>query len=224
MDLDWFCGEIRPFAFAAAPSLPDGVWLRCFGSFVSVNQFQMLSAVIGHTYGGTPGIYIGLPNLQGRTPLGAGVLAASEIPTADDPIVEGDTATSSIRAGVSTGAPTATIDNFGLPAHRHVVGVRIAPAPYKGATAIPGPNVALSRPVFVNSSANLYSIAPAFSSVPATPILNTQSIGSVGGSDGPNAAPHENRQPFLAMNFWIASYGLWPGPYDTRPDQLKTAS
>jgi microcystin-dependent protein len=48
------------------------------------------------------------------------------------------------------------------------------------------------------ASLNVYGDAPAVA-------LNSQTIGTAGGSQ-----PHENRQPFLAINFIISLYGVFP--------------
>lgn len=63
-----FVGEIRLVAFDLAPSL----WAFCDGSLVSATQNSSLLNVIGNTYGGDGTNTIGLPDLRGRVPIGAG--------------------------------------------------------------------------------------------------------------------------------------------------------
>lgn len=62
-------GTVMPFAGGAAP---DG-FLICDGTVVSVDEYADLFAVIGNTFGqgGTEASFA-LPNLCGRTPIGAG--------------------------------------------------------------------------------------------------------------------------------------------------------
>jgi microcystin-dependent protein len=66
-----------------------------------------------------------------------------------------------------------------------------------GTTAIPGPTTALAQSAF--TLASLYGAAP------TTTALAGASIGPAGGNQ-----PHENRQPFLTVNYIIAAYGLFP--------------
>lgn len=63
-----FIGEIRIFAGNFAP---DG-WFFCTGQSLNVMQYQALYAVIGNTYGGTPGQTFNLPDLRASAPLGQG--------------------------------------------------------------------------------------------------------------------------------------------------------
>ncbi len=67
---DPYIGEIRAVAFNYAP---DG-WLLCQGQVLNINTYQALYALLGNTYGGqaSQGTF-GLPDLQGRSIIGAGV-------------------------------------------------------------------------------------------------------------------------------------------------------
>ncbi|MFK4729755.1 tail fiber protein [Agromyces mediolanus] len=64
---DPYLGEIRRVAF---PFAPRG-WALCNGQILSVQQNQALFSLLGTTYGGNGVTTFALPNLQGRTPLGA---------------------------------------------------------------------------------------------------------------------------------------------------------
>lgn len=74
-----------------------------------------------------------------------------------------------------------------LPAHNHLVNVSSAP----GTQAAPTGN-------YLAAAANAYG-DPAISAVPLPVVTST------GGSQ-----PHENRQPFLVLNFCICLYGIFP--------------
>jgi microcystin-dependent protein len=65
---DPFIGEIRlvPFNFA-----PRG-WALCDGALLSIAQNQALFSLLGIAYGGDGVQTFGLPDLRGRTPMGAG--------------------------------------------------------------------------------------------------------------------------------------------------------
>lgn len=63
-----FIGEIR---LLAGPTVPAD-WRICDGSLLLIADHPPLFAEIGSTYGGDGTINFGLPDLRGRTPIGAG--------------------------------------------------------------------------------------------------------------------------------------------------------
>lgn len=63
-----FVGEIRLATFDFAP--PS--WAFCDGALIPAPQNSSLQNVIGKTYGGDNVTTIGLPDLRGRVPIGAG--------------------------------------------------------------------------------------------------------------------------------------------------------
>ncbi len=62
-------GEVIAFA---GPTLPDARWLTCDGSSLLRADYPDLFTVIGTTYGAADGTHFNIPDLQGRTTLGAG--------------------------------------------------------------------------------------------------------------------------------------------------------
>jgi microcystin-dependent protein len=86
-----FLSEIRLMSFGFAPS----GWALCNGQLLPINQNQALFSLLGTTYGGDGRVNFGLPNLQGRLPIGVGdghtlgelggeqahTLSLSELPT-----------------------------------------------------------------------------------------------------------------------------------------------
>lgn len=65
---DGYLGEIRLFAGNFAPV----GWVLCEGQELAINQNEALFAVIGSTYGGDGRTTLGVPDLRGRIPVGAG--------------------------------------------------------------------------------------------------------------------------------------------------------
>lgn len=63
-----FVGEVRMFPYTFTPY----GWLRCAGQAVPVNQYQVLFAVIGVTYGGDGVNTFKVPNLTDQAVYGAG--------------------------------------------------------------------------------------------------------------------------------------------------------
>lgn len=93
--------------------------------------------------------------------------------------------------GEILGAATHTLATAEVPAHGHSLN-----AVASASTGTPGPTVALA------TTANG---APAYRTPGATVALAAASLNAVGG-----AQPHENRQPYLGLNFCIALQGVFP--------------
>lgn len=91
-----YLSEIAIFAFDFAPRR----WALCNGQLFSINQNQALFALLGTTYGGDGRVNFGLPNLQGRIPIGEG---------------------SGHTLGERAGAASHTLNIQEIPAHTHTV-------------------------------------------------------------------------------------------------------
>jgi microcystin-dependent protein len=65
--MDFYIGTILLFAFNYAPQ----GWFSCEGQTLSINEYQVLFALIGTTYGGNGTTNFMLPNLSGASPLPA---------------------------------------------------------------------------------------------------------------------------------------------------------
>ncbi|MDF7777495.1 tail fiber protein [Sphingomonas sp. AOB5] len=190
---DFFIGEIRVFPYEYAP---EG-WALCNGQELSVSQFQALFAVIGTRYGGDGRSTFKLPNLmvdaatgRGAAPVGAGT---------------GPGLTPRALGPNSYGAVTATLSLAEIPAHAHNFEVvyltdpnntlanpanaRLARGTVNNPTPTPDQPLALFAPP--NAAAKVAFREPATS--------------VVGGGQ-----VHENRQPALSMNFYIALDGDFP--------------
>lgn len=97
-----------------------------------------------------------------------------------------------VAIGQVAGAETVALTSANLPAHTHALA-----ASTQVATRRPPPGRMLATDTSTN--AEYYAPPGAITS------LSPNSIGSTGG-----ALPHENRQPFLAVNFCIALQGIFP--------------
>ena len=156
-------------------------WAYCNGQPLAISQFDVLYTVIGTTYGGDGVTTFNVPNLQGRTPMHWGT-GASGMTTV---------------IGQVQGVPLVTLTQAMTPQHTHTITVQQeGPGGVVSKTPTPGPNTWLG------------SSDPDAVWVP-TPTINAafagNAITSVGGS-----TPHENMQPYLAINFCISLYGIYP--------------
>jgi microcystin-dependent protein len=155
-------------------------WAQCNGQIMSIAQNQALFALLGTTYGGNGVSTFGLPNLQSRVPMHYGTAPNG----------------STYVPGEIAGTETVALNSNNLPSHYHnFLGSSAA------ATAInPEAGSALAKTAVPSGTAlNFYG--PDATLQP----LNSASIAPVGGN-----LPHNNIQPYLAINFCIALYGIFP--------------
>jgi len=102
-----YVGEIRAFAFSYAPQ----GWLLCQGQQLSVNQYQLLFALISNVYGGDGVSTFNLPDLRGRVPVqqGQGPLGAY--------LWASSGGTSAVTVNTATTFALSSVNQ--LPAHSH---------------------------------------------------------------------------------------------------------
>ena len=66
--MEGYIGEVRAFASTWAPRN----WVFCQGQLLSISQNEALYSIVGTTYGGDGRTTFALPDLRGRTIIGAG--------------------------------------------------------------------------------------------------------------------------------------------------------
>lgn len=88
-------GVISPFAGSTAPSN----WLLCDGASLLRTDYPRLFAVISTTYGAADGTHFNVPDLRGRTPVGAGTGTFAELFASTAVTVATDLITVSAAAG-----------------------------------------------------------------------------------------------------------------------------
>jgi microcystin-dependent protein len=159
---------------------PPG-WFLCQGQLVAISNFATLFQLIGTTYGGDGQTTFGIPNLQGRIPLHDGQ----------------GTGLSNYTIGEVTGTESVTLLSSQIGQHSHPF---MTSTQTSNATT-PGPTTALG--IATTGSNNNIFVYGAAGGTNTT--LAPASIGPAGSS-----IPHENRQPYLALNFIIAWAGIFP--------------
>lgn len=157
-------------------------WLLCNGTLLPVRQYQALFTLIGATYGGDGTTTFAVPDFRGRTPVSQGT---------------GPGLTPRVT-GEAFGNESVTLLTTEMPSHTHPVTAYLQGTAAKR-SAQPVAGYALG------SSTK----APSFlgATPPPTPdtFMSPNAIGAAGGS-----LPHENRQPYLALNFCICFEGVFP--------------
>jgi microcystin-dependent protein len=180
---DPYVGEIRVFGWSW---VPEG-WHLCDGSQLLVPQYQVLYAVIGNTYGGTPGTNFNLPNLLGSAPMGVGT-GPGLSPNA---------------LGVQKGASSVTLTQANLPVHTHQGHIKITTAA-GGYVATPATSSFVAG-LFTQVGAATPTAIKEFATTTDNTTFAPQQVQPVG-----TGQPHENRQPLLVMQYCICLQGVFP--------------
>jgi microcystin-dependent protein len=176
-----FIAEIRAFPYNFAPRN----WALCAGQLLSIAQNTALFSLVGTTYGGNGQTTFALPDLRGRAAMGVG---------------NGPGLTPRVM-GENDGSETVTLISTQMPSHTHTTNTRNFPANETPYTNVPATGLFVSRFIYhTGSSAFGWKPAPVTAAT-----LHPQTVQLAGGSQ-----PHNNLQPFLAMGYYIALYGVFP--------------
>jgi microcystin-dependent protein len=157
-------------------------WAFCNGQPMNISDNPTLYNVIGTTYGGNGTTTFNMPNLQGQVPMHWGT---------------GPGGTTVI--GQPQGVTTVTLTQAQTPSHTHVLSSALLPSGgVVERTQIP--KGAISYLSDSTPSGVWSNTSPSFNSQ-----LAANTLSQVGGSQ-----PHDNMQPYLAVNFCICLYGVYP--------------
>jgi microcystin-dependent protein len=175
-----FMGQMEIFAF----NFPPKGWAQCNGQLLPINQNQALFSLFGTNYGGDGRVNFALPDLRGRVPISVG----SEFPT----------------TGQRGGEEFHTLIQSEMPQHNHPLMADATTAAANASTpGNPGSSVlGISNGTITPTGTFTVTIYN-----PGNPsgILSPAVIGNSGGSQA-----HENRMPFLVLNFCVALQGIFP--------------
>lgn len=150
-----YIGQIMLAGFG----FPPRGFAACNGQLLPINQYQALFSLLGTQYGGNGQTNFALPNLQGRTPVGAGSSVAPG--WQPSPYVQGEVG----------GNENVTLLESNLPQHTHSA----------AATTTAGAQINPTNTLYGSSGAeSIY--APSGPQVP----LNAQTLG-LAGSNTPHA-------------------------------------
>lgn len=163
-------------------TFPPKGWALCNGQILPIASNSALFSIIGTMYGGNGTTNFALPNLPGCVVVGAGAGPGLQnwVP------------------GMSEGSDTVTLIATEMPAHNHTLsGLDVV-----GTTGTPSANAYLGQDRR-GGTGNVDFLAPSATTVDTS--MDPQALSVSGGSQA-----HENRQPFLALNFCIAMQGIFP--------------
>lgn len=174
-------GEIRLFAGTFSPRS----WAYCHGQLLPISQFDALFSLIGTTYGGDGRTTFALPDMQGRVLTGAGHLTGG----------------SNYTMGQKGGTEQVTLTTNQIPHHNHL----FEASKSQGTTTNPT-NAVYAAPH--DQTSNNQEIIMYLDDTPDPDTLlpfKEDALDNTGGN-----LPHDNRQPYLSLNYIICMYGIYP--------------
>jgi microcystin-dependent protein len=182
---DPFVGQIMLFPFNFAPT----GFAMCQGQLLPIAQNTALFSLLRTQYGGDGKTTFALPDLRGRVSLGSG---------------QGPGLTHRVH-GSAGGTEAVTLTTQTMSRHTHALAATsMACHNGPGNTQTPAGNLLAAESTGVTAT---------YASTPANASMHAGSIAASGSatvaSTGSGVA-HENRQPYLAMNYCIALQGIFP--------------
>lgn len=176
---DELMGVIKVFSGNFAPR----GYMLCDGTLLSIAEYTALFSILGTTYGGDGRTTFGLPNLNGRIPLGTGNSTTGEY----------------YELGEEAGSPTNTILSSNLPSFASQLKVSSANAN----TSTPNPSTSLA--VSGTYAGRDFIPVPSFVDQAPNTVLYPQSVVFIGQN-----IPVNNMPPYLGINYIICVEGIYP--------------
>jgi len=183
--MDPIIGQIIMFGGNFAPR----DWALCNGQLLPISQNTALFSILGTTYGGDGRTTFGLPNLSGRVPIHAG---------------QGE-GLSNYGLGQSGGVEGVTLDATTIPSHTHTASAKMPYTEAPGDESMPT-DTNIFADSFVTKGRDTIGKANIYKNMTSEEYKNLHvEVTPIGGGHS-----HENRQPFLALNYIIALQGTFP--------------
>lgn len=182
MSTEPFIGEIKILGFSFAPR----GYMTCAGQLLSIASNTALFSLLGTVYGGNGQQTFGLPNLQGRMPIGQGQGAGLPYYT----------------IGEASGTPTVSILTSNMPQHVHTLNALKIKQQASSANADEASPDGTFPAVATSSM---------YSGNGATPGIYTGGIEVSGTTDiSGSGLPITVMNPYLVINYSIAVQGIFP--------------
>ena len=189
----FFLGQIE---MISSNDIPEG-WMLCNGAILPIHSHEALFSILGTIYGGDGRTSFALPDLRGRFPIGEGQGAGLM----------------NHQLGSQGGITDVSLNTLQIPSHNHSIeqhkslfniGYSAEGAP--GGTPNPG------NGYLAQASQNMYTTNETEATKEANrTVIDVNIVSSTVYGTGASL-PHNNLQPFQAIQFIIATYG----PYPTR--------
>ncbi len=184
-----FIGTICAFAFNYAPL----DWAACNGELLNFQQYQALGTLLGNTYGGNGTTSFGVPDLRQSSAIGQGI------------VTDANGEQKEYYMGDYGGSNSVTISPMNLPPHSHHVTLQ-----FKASTAVANSNAPIGNYQAASpTSGGAHPVANSLYSATANVAMAAPSI-TLGTAGSASAVPVAVCNPYLALNYSIALYGIYP--------------
>ena len=177
---DPYLSMIEAYGFDFAPR----GWALCAGQTMSIAQNTALFSLLGTTFGGNGTTTFNLPDLRSRIALGFG---------------QGP-GLSPYSLGAAGGQEAHQLLTSEVPSHGHTL--TATNNGQANGTNIPSATVRMGSGYAIEANNPVENI---YSSAAPTVAMAANAVGPAGGG-----LPHENRMPFLTINYCIALQGIFP--------------
>lgn len=199
-----YIGSVDLWAMNWAPQY----YANCNGALLPISQYTPLFSLLGTNFGGNGQTTFGLPNMQGRIPIGMGVS-----PQGTQYIL-----------GEVGGAESVTLNSTQMPAHIHAT-TYTAPSFSAAASGSFSPKAGTGKITLSSDPTNNYpgqtastnqiytsanNASMGSNSVNVTVTLNQTSPGSVVVQPAGGNLPFSIIPPFQVLNYIIALQGIFP--------------
>lgn len=211
--MDCFIGTILPWPMDWAP---EG-WALCNGQELQIVQNQALFSLLGTKFGGNGTTTFKLPDLRGCVPVGMGLAPTN----------------TNYLLGQTGGAATTTLSIANLPAHNHQATFNPAGMTCAASGSFTIPATSTLGNVATPDNTSYLAQAPRVGTTTVTTYNNNASVtkdvqlpggtvnvsgtvsgnGTVAVGNTGSGAAVNNMQPYLVLNYIIATAGMYP----TRP-------
>ena len=183
-------GTVVPWA----PNFAPRSWAFCQGQLLSIAQNSALFSILGTVYGGDGHTTFGLPDMRGRVAIHAG----------------SGPGLSHYNLGTKIGQEDVSLTSNTIPSHTHAVSqeksFEILATTNDGNQQAPSASNRLSAAKLTfGVDANLYSTA-----AEDTTLGGLQASGDLALNGAGNSQAHQNKQPYLVLNYIIALQGIFP--------------
>jgi microcystin-dependent protein len=164
----------------AGAMVPRG-WAPCNGALLAIQQNAALFSLLGTTYGGNGTTTFALPDLRGRAILGSSGSGGN------------------VPAGQMDGTTTVTLGVAEMPSHTHTIQASTTNGAGRGSA--PAGHLFGVNTEPTNDPKRLF-LQAGIAETPLAPFTNVV-------QDGGGVA-HNNMQPYLVINYVIATSGTFP--------------
>ena len=178
-----YLGQIVQFGFAFAPR----GFTYCNGALLSISQYSALFSLLGTQYGGNGSTNFAVPDLRGRAAIGQGQGPGTSI----------------FPMGALGGSEQVTLTTANLPAHTHASTLQANTA--RASTQLPAAGSLLARGFDNGGTGAQPALYVPAGTAGTTVALGGLTIGATG-----NGTPFAIRDPYLAINYCIATSGIYP--------------